>query len=64
MKIVSHLRDFIFGLGSDFTFVGKEYLVKVGKSDFSIDLLFYNRALRSLFAFELKTRKFRPSDIG
>ena len=39
MKIVSHLRDFIFGLGSDFTFVGKEYLVKVGKSDFSIDFI-------------------------
>ena len=39
VKIVSHLRDFIFGLGSDFTFVGKEYLVKVGKSDFSIDFI-------------------------
>jgi hypothetical protein len=51
-------------LGKDFTFVGKEYPVKVGNSDFSIDLLFFNRALRCFFAFELKTRKFRPADIG
>lgn len=62
--IVLHLRDFILELGKDFTFVGKEYPVKVGNSDFSIDLLFFNRALRCFFAFELKTRKFRPADIG
>lgn len=62
--IVSHLRDFILELGKDFTFVGKEYPVKVGKSDFNIDLVFFNRALRCFFAFELKTRKFRPADIG
>ena len=62
--IVSHMRDFILELGSDFTFVGQEYPIKVGKSDFAIDLLFYNRALRCFFAFELKTRRFRPADIG
>jgi len=62
--IVSHMRDFILELGKDFTFVGKEYPVKVGKSDFNIDLVFFNRALRCFFAFELKTRKFRPADIG
>jgi predicted nuclease of restriction endonuclease-like (RecB) superfamily len=62
--IVLHLRDFILELGKDFTFVGKEYPVKVGNSDFNIDLLFFNRALRCFFAFELKTRKFRPADIG
>lgn len=62
--IVSHMRDFILELGGDFTFVGQEYPIKVGKSDFAIDLLFYNRALRCFFAFELKTRGFRPADIG
>lgn len=62
--IVSNMRDFILELGRDFSFVGKEYPVKVGKCDFNIDLLFFNRVLRCFFAFELKTRKFRPSDIG
>ena len=36
----------------------------MGKSDFNIDLVFFNRTLRCFFAFELKTRKFRPADIG
>lgn len=62
--IVSNMCDFILELGRDFTFVGKEYPIKVGKSDFNIDLLFFNRALRCFFAFELKTHKFRPADLG
>ena len=52
--IVSHMRDFILELGKDFTYVGKEYPVKVGKSDFNIDLVFFNRALRCFFAFQHK----------
>lgn len=62
--IVLHMRDFILELGGDFTFVGKEYPIKVGKSDFNIDLLFFNRSLKCFFAFELKTRRFKPADIG
>ena len=62
--IVSNMRDFILELGRDFAFVGKEYPIKVGKSDFNIDLLFFNRSLRCFFAFELKTHKFRPADLG
>lgn len=62
--IVDAMRDFVLESGRDFTFVGKEYPVRVGMEDFKIDLLFFNRALRCFFAFELKTRKFQPSDIG
>lgn len=40
-QIVSHLKDFILEFGHDFTFVGEEYRVQVGNSDFFIDLLFY-----------------------
>ena len=62
--LVTQMRDFILELGQDFTFKGKEFPVKVGKSDYSIDLLFYHRALRCFFAFELKTHKFHPKDLG
>ena len=36
----------------------------VGGEDFHSDLLFYHRGLQCLVAFELKTRKFKPSDLG
>jgi predicted nuclease of restriction endonuclease-like (RecB) superfamily len=62
--IVANMREFILSIGRDFLFVGEEFPVKVGGSDFRVDLLFYHRALRCLVAFELKAREFRPADMG
>ncbi|MCR4564809.1 MAG: PDDEXK nuclease domain-containing protein [Bacteroidales bacterium] len=62
--IVTNMKDFILSIGRDFLFMGEEYPVQVGGTDFRIDLLFYHRALRCLVAFELKAREFRPSDMG
>jgi predicted nuclease of restriction endonuclease-like (RecB) superfamily len=62
--LIRNLRDFILELGRDFTFVGEEYRLQVGNSDFFIDLLFYHRDLQSLVAFELKIDKFKPEYLG
>jgi predicted nuclease of restriction endonuclease-like (RecB) superfamily len=62
--LVSCLKEFILELGRDFTFLGEEYRLQVGNSDFFIDLLFYHRELQSLVAFELKIDKFRPEYLG
>ncbi|WP_026461473.1 PDDEXK nuclease domain-containing protein [Adhaeribacter aquaticus] len=51
-------------LGRDFLFVGEEYRLQVGNSDFHIDLLFYHRGLQCLVAFELKADKFKPEHLG
>ena len=62
--IISNMKDFILEIGKDFTYVGEEYRVQVGNEDSYIDLLFYNRALSCLVAFELKIDKFRPEFIS
>ena len=62
--IISNMKDFVLEIGKDFTYVGEEYRVQVGNEDFYIDLLFYNRALSCLVAFELKIDKFRPEFIS
>ncbi len=62
--IISNMRDFILEIGKDFSFVGEEYRVQVGNEDFYIDLLFYNRTLSCLVAFELKIGKFKPEYIS
>jgi predicted nuclease of restriction endonuclease-like (RecB) superfamily len=62
--IATNLRDFILEFGKDFTFVGEEYRVQVGNTDFNIDLLFYNRGLSCLVAIELKVKKFKPEYLG
>ena len=63
-SIISNLKQFILEFGKDFTFVGEEYRVQVGNTDFFIDLLFYNRALSCLVAIELKVGKFQPEHLG
>lgn len=63
-NLVHQMKDFILELGKDFLFMGEEYRIQVGNSDFFIDLLFYHRDLQCLIAFELKTDKFRPEHIG
>ena len=62
--ILANLRDFILEFGKDFSFVGEEYRVQVGNSDFRIDLLFFNRSLSCLVAIELKVTDFSPSHLG
>lgn len=62
--IIANLKKFILEFGKDFTFVGEEYRVQVGNTDFFIDLLFFNRALSCLVAVELKIGKFKPEHLG
>lgn len=63
-SVILNMKNFILEIGKDFTYVGEEYRVQVGNEDFYIDLLFYNRALSCLVAFELKIGKFRPEYIS
>ncbi|HMU99001.1 MAG TPA: PDDEXK nuclease domain-containing protein [Chitinophagales bacterium] len=62
--LINQMKNFILELGRDFLFIGEEYKVQVGSSDFYIDLLFYHRGLQCLVAFELKADKFKPEHLG
>jgi len=62
--IVDHIKQFILELGKDFLFVDEEYTLQVGGKSFHSDLLFYHRGLQCLVAIELKSRDFKPADMG
>jgi predicted nuclease of restriction endonuclease-like (RecB) superfamily len=62
--LVRQMKKFILELGKDFLFIGEEYKLQVGNSDFFVDLLFYHRGLQCLVAFELKADKFKPDHLG
>lgn len=62
--LIKQMKNFILELGKDFLFIGEEYKLQVGNSDFYIDLLFYHRGLQCLVAFELKADKFKPDHLG
>lgn len=62
--LLRQMKKFILELGKDFLFIGEEYKLQVGNSDFYIDLLFFHRGLQCLVAFELKADKFKPEHLG
>jgi predicted nuclease of restriction endonuclease-like (RecB) superfamily len=62
--LVEQLKKFLIELGRDFCFVDSQYPIQVGGRDFALDLLFFNRALNALIAFELKVVEFEPEHLG
>lgn len=62
--LVARLVPFLTELGVGFAFVGRQYPVRVGDSDYRIDLLFYHCRLHCYVVVELKTRKAEPEHIG
>lgn len=62
--LTAGLKRFLIELGRDFAFVGEQYLLQVGGTDFRLDLLFYHRSLQCLVAFDLKVTRFEPEHLG
>ena len=63
-EIVKNIKNFIMSLGGDFAFMGNQYRVMIDNEELFIDLLFYQRKLQCLVAFELKTGKFKAEYVG
>lgn len=62
--LTNNIVKFLMELGNGFAFVGREYRLEVGNTEQFIDLLFYNIRLHCYVVIEVKTEKFKPSDIG
>lgn len=63
-EIVRNIKHFIMAMGTDFTYMGNQYHLKVGEEDYYVDLLFFHRRLRCLVAVELKRGRFRAEYVG
>lgn len=63
-QVVLNIRNFILQMGKGFCFIGNQYRLELDGDEFFIDLLFFNRYLQCLVAFELKKGKFKPADAG
>lgn len=62
--LVERITDFLTHLGRGYAYVGRQFRLTVGDTDFFLDLLFFNYVLNSFVVFELKTRRFTPGDAG
>lgn len=62
--IMEHLQKFIIELGKGFMFVARQYRISINNEHYHIDLVFYNKILRSYVLIDLKTGKFDHADYG
>jgi hypothetical protein len=62
--LIGRVEEFLRSMGGLFTFVGSQFQLEVDDEEYFIDLLLYNRRLRSLVAIELKIGKFQPEFVG
>ncbi|NMB82411.1 MAG: DUF1016 domain-containing protein [Ignavibacteria bacterium] len=62
--LINNIRKFLIEMGGNFAFIGNQYKITVGKSEYFIDLLLFHRKLKCLFAVELKVGEFKPEYTG
>lgn len=62
--LLTKIRDVLLELGKGFSFVGNQYKISTGETDYYIDLLFYHLDLRCYIVVELKANKFKPEYTG
>jgi predicted nuclease of restriction endonuclease-like (RecB) superfamily len=62
--LLAQIKRFLLELGEGFAFVGQQYKVTIGESDFYIDLLFYHITLRCYVVVELKAVSFQAEFAG
>ena len=62
--IVKDIRKFIMTFGEGFCYIGHRFRMIISEKEFFVDLLFFNRNLQCLVAFELKREGFTPADLG
>lgn len=63
-EIVRNIKKFLLSLGTDFAFIANQYRFILDNTEYFVDLLFYNRKMQCLVAFDLKKGKFIPEYLG
>ncbi len=63
-ELVRQIEKFLLELGKGFMFVGTQQRVTFGNTHYYVDMVFYNKILKSYVLIELKTIKLMPEAVG
>ena len=62
--LITHIEHFLLELGKGFMYVGSQQRITLGNIHYYVDMVFYNKILRSYVLIELKTAKLMPEAVG
>jgi predicted nuclease of restriction endonuclease-like (RecB) superfamily len=63
-RLLEKIKFFLLELGDGFSFIGNQYRLLLGQKEYFVDLLFFNRKIKSLIAIDLKIGAFEPEFVG
>ncbi len=63
-RLIDKLEYFLLELGKGYTFVARQKRITIDEKHFRVDLVFYNRILKSFVLIDLKIGELRHQDIG
>ena len=62
--LIEHIENFLLELGKGFMYVGSQQRITLGNTHYYVDMVFYNKILKSYVLIELKTVKLMPEAVG
>ena len=63
-KLIRHIEDFLLELGKGFMFVGSQQRITLNNTDYYVDMVFYNKFLKSYVLIDLKINKLKAENLG
>lgn len=63
-KLIRHIEDFLLELGKGFMFVGSQQRITINNTDYYVDMVFYNKFLKSYVLIDLKMNKLKAENLG
>ncbi|MBR4618659.1 MAG: DUF1016 family protein [Bacilli bacterium] len=63
-KLIRHIEDFLLELGKGFMFVGSQQRVTLNNVDYYVDMVFYNKFLKSYVLIDLKMNNLKAENLG
>ena len=63
-KLIKHIEDFLLELGKGFMYVGSQQRISLNNVDYYVDMVFYNKFLKSYVLIDLKMNKLKSENLG
>ena len=63
-RLIRHIEDFLLELGKGFMFVGSQQRITLNNTDYYVDMVFYNKYLKSYILIDLKMNKLKAENLG
>lgn len=63
-KLIRHIEDFLLELGKGFMYVGSQQRITLNNTDYYVDMVFYNKYLKSYVLIDLKMNGLKAENLG